>query len=735
MIVVDAQALQSESFGARGIGRYVADLLAALAAEQPDAFDVVAWNDRFSYPPALDALGDRVRSFSDLRGSDVDVLHVQAPFDSPTWAELAVPVRARRLVVTCFDLIPYRFPEVYLRGPAARARYITRLGILSAADAIVTDSRSAADDVIELVGVDPARVTVIGGGVGAQFRPPTAPLADRIAALRRSLPALSARFVLVPTGMDWRKNIEGAIRAFGRLPRPVREQHQLVLQCAVTEPQRGWMHDVAADAGVADRVLVTGRVADAVLVGLYQSAELVLVPSLYEGFGLPVLEARACGARVICSNASSLPEVLPEPRAWFDPRDLDDVAAAVERALTDATTAAMLERVPDPGLGWSRAAAALAGVYRRMRDEARAVVTARPAATRGRLGVVTVLPPTPSGIADHSARLLDALHGIDGIEIAAFVAGALGRPHEVPYPVLPLAALADRWVAGDLDGVVYCVGNNRLHRDLLALVPLVPGHVLLHDVFVGDAFEPPLLDVLAAREYPGRDRDEIMWSAPFTRAAISVMVQSAHAAELVLADSGVRAIDVGPHPCEQVATSEHLDDGGLPWVVSAGIAHEIKQSDVIAAAMAELSQAGVARCALVGARGELFKAAGDVAVTGHVDDAELDGWLRRATVLVQLRRSSQGESSGIVAHAMARGVPLVVSDLGAMAELPERAAVKVPVDITPGDLASTLAGLLADPDQLAAMREAGLAFAARETPLAQAHRIVDVVFGRAGERR
>ena len=120
---------------------------------------------------------------------------------------------------------------------------------------------------------------------------------------------------------------------------------------------------------------------------------------------------------------------------------------------------------------------------------------------------------------------------------------------------------------------------------------------------------------------------------------------------------------------------------------------------------------------------------GHSALLIQVADDEFDRWLRRSAVLVQLRGTTNGESSGVAAHALARGVPLVVSDFGAMADLPDAAVVKVPVDVTADTLAGVVRELLADGDRREAMRTAGLAFAARETPLAQARRVVDAIFG------
>src|SRR5680860_1459463 len=146
--------------------------------------------------------------------------------------------------------------------------------------------------------------------------------------------------------------------------------------------------------------------------------------------------------------------------------------------------------------------------------------------------------------------------------------------------------------------------------------------------------------------------------------------------------------------------------------------------------MRRLAERRPIRSALVGLGGdEPLTADDDVVTTGHVPAGEFDDWLRRASLLVQLRSVSNGESSGVVAQALSYGVPLVVSDLGAMAELDDDVAVKVPVDIAPDELAAVVDGLLGDPERLARLAAAARAFAARETPVAQARRIVDAVFG------
>lgn len=363
MIVYDLQAIQSPVHAGRGIGRYVWELAVALQREHPGLVDVFAWNDALDRPSELDGFDGPTVTFSDLRDVAVDLLHVTSPFEPVPIGRLLPPCDARRLVATVYDLIPYRFADVYLRDAGPAAAYRSRLGLLVAADAIVADSHAAAHELEELVGIPRHRIAVIGAGVGDRFVPPSEPAGTRLATLQRALPALREGYVLVPAGMDWRKNAVGAIAAHAAMPDALRERHQLVLQCALTDGYAAWLEHLAREAGNADQLVLTGHLDDDVLVSLLQTAEVVCFPSFVEGFGLPVLEALHCGARVICSDTSSLPEIVRDRAARFDPWDNASIAAKLTEALTSGA-GATFDPPPSGAHSWSATAAAVAAVYR-----------------------------------------------------------------------------------------------------------------------------------------------------------------------------------------------------------------------------------------------------------------------------------------------------------------------------------------------------------------------------------
>jgi glycosyltransferase involved in cell wall biosynthesis len=753
MIVYDLQAVQSAAHGERGIARYVAELASALARRHPDVVDAFAFNDRLPHVGRLDTLqlGGRLQPFSALRGQIVDVVHVNSPFELLPIHEVQLPVRAQRTVATCYDLIPQIFPHVYLEDSSTKARYQTRLQMLLAADEIVTDSESAAADVARLLRIAPNRLTSLGAGVSSGFVPPTTPLADRLAQLQETIPRLRAGYVFVPTGMDWRKNIDGALESFARLPDGLRRRHQLVIACRMNQAQMEHLAWQCRTLGVTDdEVVVTGFVSDPDLVLLYQSSELVFFPSYYEGFGLPVLEARRCGARVICSNTASLPEVLPDHAAQFNPYDRAEMAAKLTAALTDPGYKEVLDAVPDPQFSWELAADRLVEVYERVRES-----PLRPGFTqnrRPRIAMVTVLPPTPSGIADHSARLLSAMQ--EFVDVTAVVNHDVTRHAEQwPFDVVGLRTLPSRWAVGEFDHVVYCLGNNALHSAFLPMIERVPGIVFAHDV--------RLVGCVSAAEQQGiwgRDADDpselddagndlSFGILSITRRVNALLVNSAHAANIVQQRTDATAINIGPHPLPDgvtVVPNPSKDDVKNHLVISAGIADVTKGSDVVAEAFERLvEQRDDTSGVIVGLGSEAFAAAsvptapvlevaGVSGSTGAVGDDEFDAWLAGCSVAVQLRVVTNGESSGVVAQTLARGVPTIVSDVGALSELPDDVVVKVPVDISGAQLAEVIAKLLDDVGRRQALRTAAVGFAQRETYAVGARRLIEAVVQSAG---
>ncbi len=255
----------------------------------------------------------------------LDVVHDPigvSPFMLGRWAG-----QFRRLT-TIHDAIAFRYPEGYpWLNNLLHRRYVP--ASLPNLDGVVAVSEDAARDLARFMGVPPARIHVVPSGVSAHFRPVPP---DAAAAVAQRY-GLTGPYILSVGAQKAHKNVARLVAAFAQ----VRDAFPDV-RLAIAGPTQ-WRHsgveDEIARQGVASAVARLGYVAEDDLPALYSAARLFALPSLYEGFGLPVLEAMACGAPVVCSNTTALPEVAGDAALLVDPTDVDALAAALRRLLAD----------------------------------------------------------------------------------------------------------------------------------------------------------------------------------------------------------------------------------------------------------------------------------------------------------------------------------------------------------------------------------------------------------------
>lgn len=271
------------------------------------------------------------------------------------------PLRgARRHVITIHDLTFLRYPQFltcdsrrYYNGQIRRAA--------NQADHIVTVSQASRRDIVELLQVPQERITTQHHGVDASFRPLPA---DTLTLHRKQLD-LPETFLLFVGTFEPRKNITGLLEAWRRLRAQLPDAPPIVLA-----GRRGWLFDETLqrihDMQLAEHIIWRQDAPQHLLPALYNLATALVLPSFYEGFGLPALEAMACGTLPIVSNVSSLPEVVGEVGLQVDPADPDALAAAMLRALTDsawrdAQREAGLQRAA--GFTWDKSAKALLAAW------------------------------------------------------------------------------------------------------------------------------------------------------------------------------------------------------------------------------------------------------------------------------------------------------------------------------------------------------------------------------------
>lgn len=278
----------------------------------------------------------------------------------------AAPLAARcPTVVTVHDLSFLRFPDAFKPFNRTYLAWATRASARRAA-LVIAVSESTRQDVIALLGVSPEKVVVVYNGVTEAFCP--AP-AEQVEAVARELD-LPESFILFVGTLEPRKNLVRLLEAYARLRQmqPRGGSPPLVLAGG-----KGWYYQEIMERvealGLKDHVIFPGFVPADTLPWLYRAAGLFVYPSLFEGFGLPVLEAMACGTPVITSTASSLPEVAGDAALLVDPEDTEGLADAMKRVLSDPELAAHLRLAGlarAVSFSWERAAAETAGYHRRI---------------------------------------------------------------------------------------------------------------------------------------------------------------------------------------------------------------------------------------------------------------------------------------------------------------------------------------------------------------------------------
>jgi glycosyltransferase involved in cell wall biosynthesis len=273
-------------------------------------------------------------------------------------------------VVSVHDLSFLRYPGAFRPFNRSYLSLVTRASARRAA-CVITASESTRQDIVSLIGVPEDRVAVVPDGVAPEFHPASP---DETTSFRQRA-GLPERYILFLGTLEPRKNLVRLLEAYALLRSWDREANRATaapsLPPLVIAGGKGWSYqeifDRVTGLGLADQVIFPGFVAAEDLPWWYRGAEIFVYPSLFEGFGLPVLEAMASGTPTITSNASSLPEVAGDGAILVNPEDTQQIAEAMQRVLTTPSLAAELRAAGirrAAGFSWERTAAKTREVYR-----------------------------------------------------------------------------------------------------------------------------------------------------------------------------------------------------------------------------------------------------------------------------------------------------------------------------------------------------------------------------------
>lgn len=368
-IVIDLQGAQTES-RFRGIGRYSLSLVKAIARNAGEHEIWLALNGAFT--ESVLSLRDefeglipqaRIRVFEVplpvaehdsansnrarvaelireyfLEQLNPDVVLMTSLFEGyldDAVTSVGMFVKSYKTAVILYDLIPYMDEERYLPSNIQREYYHKKINSLQKADMLLSISEASKKECENVLHISPNIVTNISTAVDKIFVPANISVDEKNILFSKY--GITKKMVMyAPGGFDIRKNFENLIIAYSKLSNEIRDTHQLVIVSKVQEGDRYNLENIAKNAGLKnEELIITGYVSDDELIAFYSTCTLFVFPSLHEGFGLPALEAMACGAAVIGSNTTSVPEVIGYEKALFDPKSVNSISAKIREALED----------------------------------------------------------------------------------------------------------------------------------------------------------------------------------------------------------------------------------------------------------------------------------------------------------------------------------------------------------------------------------------------------------------
>ncbi|EKY3318380.1 glycosyltransferase [Vibrio cholerae] len=772
-LIIDLQSCQSQASKNRGIGRYSYSFVEAMLKEKNDDTEIYLFVSSL-YPSEVDFLksrfghhihadnfiiwegynrishvyGSKKRAeeaiysrATVLRSYKPDVILVTSLFeglDEDITVDTKLGLEGIKIATVLYDLIPYQYPDIYLSNPIIKDWYMGRLDSLAHSDLLLSISNSSkmeADTILN----SKHKIINISSAVSENFKViESNPEKDR---LLRNKFSLKDCFILYTGGVDHRKNIKNLILAFSKLSRRIIDKYSLAIVCSINDKQRQELISYSIECGLlTEDVSFTGYVSEDELVQLYNLTSLFVFPSWHEGFGLPVLEAMKCGSVVVCSNCSSLPEVIGFEEALFDPYDVEDITNKINLSLTDDD---FRERFKKHAMeqvklfSWKNTAKIALGEIAWLNEDDRNIQLAD--VKKLRLAFVTPLPPIKSGISYYSYLVIKEIEKF--YDVTVVVDDKENKIGEFPKDIKIIGYEQFKNNYKSYERVIYQFGNSEYHAYMYTLCQKIHGIVVLHDFYLSGlvnwmshrgkysvVFENELKYSHSALTLRNKHKNLVEYypcNKRIVDSAIGVIVHSQYSLDLadewlgkvysetwkiipLLLDpyrtsedktSSRRHLSI-PQDAFITTTYGHLGEtkmnlellkawensecakSGESWLIFAG---ELVTSNYQEKLQAEISKSR-------------FK--DRIIITGWLDDDSYRQYLSATDIAVQLRTSSRGETSAAVLDCMSEGKPLIVNMNGSSKYLDDSVCFKINDSFKESELTNVIDELYNNRDEL-----------------------------------
>lgn len=678
---VDMTALQSPDSRTRGIGRYSLGLLTALARQDPDVefllYSQRTGNRQYGLPGLLNItdnpitipVADAVTGNPDHLDSFLVLSPAQSRIRSRT-----VP----RIISVIYDLIP----EVLLND--STSQWTGYVDAIRDYDHFFSISEHTRHDFITRQAFDPDKITTVLPGLDLNFwnldKDPF------------HFGRINRPFILCVGSDEDRKGNLDAIAAVGMLPDEIRNNLQLVFAHATSVYHARRFEKAATEAKVD--LVVLGESDDFRLRTLYRSCEVFLFPSHYEGFGLPVIEAMACGSPVIVANNSSLPEVVGDAALLVPTSDPASLSATLKMLLDSIDLQKALRqigRLRAETFTWESSVPAAAKIL------APSTPRIKFTSNRPRVALVGPWPPYLSGVSDYSVRLAEAL--LPSVDVVAVYG-------DQPVPKLPPSlsgipvfnAEGFRRVADSFSGVIYQAGNNPIHQFVHELIADIPGAVVLHDLNISHLFEWSS-QARTVQIRGSNPSDALQWlcdhaTAIIVHSEVNRSQAAGRYANVHVIPYGATPNQLDPSRIVDIRQSHGIDPNTFLIGVG-GIIHPSKLTLEASSAFALANLPANSTLIYIGAEGDsgmtrthagfLTRPDRRIQFTDLLSGDEFADLSAACDVGITLRLPpTNGETSSAMIDFLRAGVPTIVSDVGTFSAYPDSVVCKLSPDDTPG---------------------------------------------------
>lgn len=669
--------------------------------------------DRFLFADRYyqDIFKDLIRRF--IKKNDIDIFYVTSPFDGNTMPYQRDWFGDTQVVATVYDIIPYVMKDHYLSERNTREWYMRCVESAKRFDRYLAISNSVKNDLMRYLNIDGSKIAVIHGAAGSLYRKMTIPDAEGAVLLNKY--HIKDKFILCTGGDDDRKNIKGTIEAFSKIPQTLLDTYQLVIVCRLSPHAEQLYTEVIASCKLTGRVVLTNYVTDEELLLLYNLASLMAFPSKYEGFGLPVVEAFACGLPVLTSNNSSLGEIAEGAAVLVDPFNTEDITRGLTFALTEVDTAQHIKNGYEKLAlyNWDNVARTTLCILDALPKPEKELA-------KRKLAYFTPLPPIESGISDYSVDILNGISAYFDIDVFIDDGYKPACPLSSNIHVYNHRLFKDR--SGAYFNIVYHMGNSNFHTYMYPYIKKHAGVVVLHDYNLhGTAYSSAVAvkkDYKLYREYLLKDYPAVVvdrylenlrksgrvthdndmeLNGFITDYAQQIIVHSDEAKEKLLRKNIKKSVRV----IRSYAKIEPLKDSARMKekygyssdtlvIASFGHVHESKRIMPALKAFHQLSKqyenifyllAGKLDPILAPVFNDYLAENGlkeRVTVTGYTDLEAFKNYIEVSDICLNLRYPYNGETSGSLMRVLSRGKCVVVNDIGSFSEIPDDCCVKLP---------------------------------------------------------